>query len=67
VIGEERSIMFGLSCLIDKSKRLSWDLKKTPIGLGILNQRIEEECNCSVPQFYSLVGGLTTKNKQKIN
>lgn len=53
--------------MIDKKKRLSWDLKKTPIGLGILNQRIEEECNCAVPQFYSLIGGLHTKNKQKIN
>jgi hypothetical protein len=60
-------MMLSLNCLINKKKRIYWDIKKSPVGIGILNQRIEEECNCSVPIYYSLIGSLHTKNRQKIN
>lgn len=66
VDGEEKSIRFSFGCLIDKVRKLTWDLKKTSVGLGILNQRVEEECNCSIPIYYSLIGSLLTKNKAKL-
>lgn len=59
--------MLSLNCLIGAKKRLYWDIKKTRVGMGILNQRIEEECHCSVPLFYLLIGSLQTKNKQTID
>ena len=58
---------FHLTCLIDKKKRLFWDLKKGIIGLGILNQHIEEECNCSVPIYYRLIGATFTKQKAQLH
>jgi hypothetical protein len=42
VDGEENSIRLSFGCLIDRVRKLTWDLKKTSVGLGILNQRIEQ-------------------------
>ena len=39
---EERSMVLNINCLIGKKRRLFWEIKKTPVGIGILNQRVEE-------------------------
>ena len=35
-------MILSINCLIGKKKRLLWDIKKTAIGIGILNRKIEE-------------------------
>ena len=67
VVGEERTMWLSLNCLIGKKKRLYWDIKKSPVGIGLLNQRIEEECGWACPTYYLLVGSLFTTNRAKIN
>lgn len=37
---EQDGIKFGITCVIDRKRRLTWDLKKRFAGLPILNQKI---------------------------
>ena len=67
VAGEDRTMLLSLNCLIGKKKRLYWDIKKSPVGIGLLNQRVEEECGWACPTYYLLVGSLFTANRTKIN
>ena len=60
-------MILSLNCLIGKKKRLFWDIKKTAVGIGILNQKIEDECGWACPIYYLLVGSLFTKNRERIN
>ena len=60
-------MLLSLNCLIGKKKRLYWDIKKSPVGIGLLNQRVEEECGWACPTYYLLVGSLFTANRTKVN
>ena len=67
-MAEEKTMLLNLNCWIaKKKKRIFWDIKKTANGIGLLNQKIEEECGWPCPLYYMLVGSLFTKNRERIN
>jgi hypothetical protein len=47
--------------VVDKKTRYSWNIMKIEENILALNQKIEDDCNCSVPFFYK-VTSLKRKN-----
>lgn len=52
--------------MVNKKSKLSWSISKIEENILSLNQRIEEECNCSVPYFYNMIGTKRHKYKAKL-
>jgi hypothetical protein len=52
--------------VVDKKIKYRWNITKTEENILGLNEKIEDDCNCSVPFFYRLTAIKRKNYKDKL-
>ena len=55
-----------MTCLANKKVRYSWNILKIEENILALNQKIEDDCNFSVPFFYKIISMKHKNHRDKL-